>query len=149
MDTASTNGVPRMCPLSNMRSPPTFELKSSTCRHFSSLRRLVWNFWIFVSFREFRLSVHSGSTEQATKERGADASGTHRTAESVHQTSSTTTNHNRNSSIINRPRLRTPTDLQACTLSDDRLNVLASNHFDNQYSKCNESNDRWPTHVPL
>ena len=30
----------------------------------------------FVRFREFRLSVHSGSTEQATKERGADVSGT-------------------------------------------------------------------------
>jgi len=37
------------------------------------------------------LSVHSGSTEQATKERGADVSGTQRAAESVHQTSASTT----------------------------------------------------------
>jgi len=63
-----------MCPI--WGHPPTFEPKSSTRRHFSSLRRLVWNFQIFVRFRHFRLSVHSGSTEQATKERGADVSGT-------------------------------------------------------------------------
>ena len=39
MDTASTNGVPIMCPI--LRLSPTFEPKLSTHRHFSSLRRLV------------------------------------------------------------------------------------------------------------
>jgi len=51
MDTASTNGVPIMCPI--LRLPPTFEPKSSTRRHFSSLCWLVWNFWLSSDFENF------------------------------------------------------------------------------------------------